>query len=158
MIKKEPLKTDLIGSKTDKTDYKIEFFGEVDELSATIMEFTHYTEDKILNLELENIVKTLFIISGEVAGSKNKLEPIALQNLLSIIDSYSKKTQAFHGFILPGKTLKGAKTHVLRTVSRRCERAYAKVYKNYGGSDIIFEYLNKLSTLFYLIAKSYDEN
>ncbi len=51
----------------------------------------------------------------------------------------------------------GAKAHVVRTIVRRAERAYANVYKNYGGSNFIFEYLNKLSTLFFLIALFYDE-
>ena len=34
MIKDKPLTTDLVGDKTLKTDEKIEFFGQVDELSA----------------------------------------------------------------------------------------------------------------------------
>ena len=33
----------------------------------------------------------------------------------------------------------------------------AEVYEKYGGSLIIFEYLNKLSTLFFLFAREYDE-
>ena len=51
----------------------------------------------------------------------------------------------------------GAKAHVLRTVTRRIERAYASVYEKFGGSEIIFEYLNKLSSLFFALARVYDE-
>ena len=158
MIKKQPLITDLVGDKTKKTDYKINFFGEVDELSSLIMEFTHYTKNDELNLKLIEIVKTLFIVSGEVAGSQSKLTESHLQTLINYAEFYKSKSCAFKGFTLPGKTLLGAKAHVLRTVARRCERAYALVYETYEGSDIIFEYLNKLSTLLYFIAKNYDEN
>ncbi len=156
MIKKEPLKTDLIGDKTLKTDEKINFFGEVDELSAFIMEFTHYSQNEELNAELIDIVKTLSIILGEVAGSENKITTFTLQKLLSLSKFYKEKAGGFKEFVLPGNTLKGAKAHVLRTVTRRCERAYANVYEKYGGSELIFEYLNKLSTLFFYIACDFD--
>ena len=158
MIKNKPLTTDLIGGKTLKTDEKINFFGEVDELSAFIMEFTHYTENDELNAKLIEIVKTLSQILAEVAGSKNKMSADSLSALLEWCSYYGEKAGAFKRFVLPGKTLKGAKAHVLRTVTRRCERAYANVYEKYGGSALIFEYLNKLSTLFYHIARIYDEN
>ena len=51
-LKPEPLKTDLIGGKTLKTDEKVEFFGQVDELSAHIMEVTHYIDDVQTEMEL----------------------------------------------------------------------------------------------------------
>jgi cob(I)alamin adenosyltransferase len=157
MMKQQPLKTDLIGDKTLKTDEKINFFGEVDELSAFIMEFTHYSENDTLNMQLIEIVKTLSQILADVAGSKNKIGENELHTLLDLCAYYGEKAGKFQRFVLPGKTLKGAKAHVLRTVTRRCERAYAKVYEKYGASEIIFEYLNKLSTLFYHIARIYDE-
>lgn len=157
MMKEQPLNTDLIGDKTLKTDEKINFFGEVDELSAFIMEFTHYSENETLNIQLIEIVKTLSQILGEVAGSKNKVGETELNTLLDLCAYYGEKAGVFKRFVLPGKTLKGAKAHVLRTITRRCERAYAKVYEKYGGSALIFEYLNKLSTLFYHIARIYDE-
>ena len=158
MIKNQPLTTDLIGDKTLKTDEKINFLGEVDELSAFIMEFTHYTENDELNEKLIEIVKTLSCILGEVAGSKNKLTDTQFSALLDLCGCYGERAGVFKQFVLPGKTLKGAKAHVLRTVTRRCERAYAQVYEKYGGSALIFEYLNKLSAFFYHVARIYDEN
>ena len=157
MIKKQPLPTDLIGGKTLKTDERIEFFGEVDELSALIMEFTHYQEDKKLNLELRKIVNILSIALAEPAGGIGKVGELHLKELIELVNEYNEKAGAFCGFVLPGETLMGAKAHVLRTVTRRVERSYAKVYEKFGGSDIIFEYLNKLSSLFFAIARVYDE-
>ena len=58
--------------------------------------------------------------------------------------------------MLLGETPIGAKAHIVRTVARRAERAYARLYEKQGGSELIFEYLNKLSSLFFAIGKMYD--
>ncbi len=158
MIKKEPLPTDLIGGKTLKTDERIDFFGEVDELSALIMEYVHYEEDNSLKMELQKIVNILSTALAETAGGMGHVGKLHLDELVELVDRYNEKAGVFTGFVLPGETLMGAKVHVLRTVTRRVERAYAKVYEKYGGSEIIFEYLNKLSSLFFAIARIYDEN
>ncbi len=157
MIKTKPLTTDLIGDKTLKTDERIEFFGEVDELSAMIMEYTHYEEDKKLNAELRKIVNILSTALAETAGGMGHVGELHLSELIELVNGYNEKAGAFRGFVLPGETLMGAKLHVLRTVTRRVERSYAKVYEKYGGSEIIFEYLNKLSSLFFALARIYDE-
>ena len=156
MIKDKPLTTDLIGDKTVKTDEKIEFFGCADELSALIMEFTHYIKDQTLVNHLRKIVNLLSVMMGEVAGGYGHIGELHVNELTALCDEYSAKTGGFTSFCLPGETLLGAKAHVLRTVTRRVERAYAKVYEKYGGSNCIFEYLNKLSTFFFAIARIFD--
>ncbi len=157
MVKNQPLTTDLIGDKTIKTDTKIEFFGSVDELSAFIMEFIHHVEDKRLEMHLRKIVSLLSTMMGEVAGGFGHIGELHLSELLSLIADYEAKVGAFNGFCLPGETPLGAKAHVLRTITRRAERAYARVFEEHGGSLIIFEYLNKLSTFFYALGRFYDE-
>ena len=157
MVKKDPLVTDLIGEKTIKTNEKINFFGNLDEASALIMEFSHYIEDANLKSQLKNIVKTLSVAMAETAGGKTKLSQENLNELLNLVNEYNEKAGAFNGFTLPGETLLSAKAHVVRTVIRRAERSYALVYETNGGSEIIFEYLNKLSTLFYFIARVYEK-
>ena len=69
MIKNKPLTTDLIGDKTLKTDEKIVFFGEVDELSAFMMEFTHYTQNDELN---ERVVEIVITLSQIFAAEEHK--------------------------------------------------------------------------------------
>ena len=156
MIKDKPLTTDLIGDKTVKTDEKIEFFGQVDELSSFIMEFTHYVQDVSVKEYLKTIVKTLSGMMAEVAGGKTCIDQTVVKELTDIVSDYLEKSGGFNSFCLPGETLLGAKAHILRTIARRTERAYARVYQKYGGSNCIFEYLNKLSTYFYALAKQLD--
>lgn len=155
-LKDNPLITDLIGQKTTKLDSRVIFFGTCDELSCHIMNVRCTIKDEILKAELEVIVKTLSKIMGEVAGSKNKLVIEDLEYLLSLVDKYRFNYGVVKNFILPGQTKEACTIHIARCVARRAELAYAKVYADYKTSDIIFEYLNKISTLFYDIAQKYD--
>ncbi len=157
MIKEQPLDTDLVGGKTIKTDERIVFFGAVDELSARIMELTHYLEDVKMQMELKKIVSLLSVMMAEVAGGCGHIGDRHLTELMETVKKYEEIAGPFTSFVLPGTTLMGARVHVVRTVTRRAELAYAVVYEKYGGSKLIFEYLNKLSTLFYAIARIFDE-
>ena len=157
MLKKDPLLTDLVGGKTLKTDERIAFFGAVDELSARIMELTHYIEDERMEMELRKIVTHLSTMMAEVAGGYTHIGQKHLEELLEVIKKYEEQAGPFTSFVLPGTTLMGARVHIVRTVARRAELTYARLFERYGGSEYIFEYLNKLSTLFYAIARIYDE-
>lgn len=157
MLKENPLTTDLVGDKTIKTDERVAFFGAVDELSAHIMELTHYIEDVPMQMELRKIVSMLSTMMAEVAGGLGHIGEKHLNELMEVVKKYEEQAGPFTSFVLPGTTLMGARVHVVRTVTRRAELAYAKVYEKYGGSGYIFEYLNKMSTLFYAIARIYDE-
>ena len=157
MLKNDPLSTDLVGEKTLKTDERIAFFGAVDELSAHIMQLTHYTEDKLMEMELRKLVTMLSTIMAEVAGGLVHIGEKHLEELLEVVKKYEAVAGPFTAFVLPGTTLMGSRLHIVRTVTRRAELAYARLYEKYGGSEIIFEYLNKMSTLFYALARIYDE-
>lgn len=155
-IKDKPLTTALVHGLTTKTDPKVEFFGNVDMLQAYIMELTHYTNDEVLNNELEEIVKTLSFIMGIVAGTGKDFAVDNVSYLLDLIAKYKTSPDVLTEFVLPGKTLTGAKVHIVRTITRTCERRYAAVYEKYEGNDVIFEYLNKLSTFFYELGCFFD--
>ena len=157
IIKKEPLTTDLVNGKISKTDLRIDFFGEVDELSCLIMEFIHYVDDKKLEMELRKVVKILSVALAEVAGGYSHIGELHVNELHELTLYYEQLVGPFKEFVLPGETLLGAKCHVLRTVTRRAERAYARAYEAHGGSELIFAYLNELSKLFFAIARSFDE-
>lgn len=157
-MKKDPLVTDLIKGKTTKVDNRVIFFGLTDKLSSYIMELTHYIrlEEKVQNKEeiikdLESIVRELSNIMAIVALYEKPFDENNLNYLLSLIKKYKKERNGF-SFVLPGKTMLSAKTHIVRTITRECELKYAKVYEESFKNDYIFEYLNKLSTFFYELA------
>lgn len=155
-MKQNPLTTALINDTTTKTNERIAFFCACDKLSAYIMEYTCYIENEKLKEELKQIVCKLSKIMGIVAKSGNDINDDELNHLLNLIEEYKTSPKVLKNFVLPGNTLLSAKMHIVRTISRECELKYAHVYEKYGGSDYVFEYLNKLSTLFYEIALSFD--
>lgn len=156
-IKENPLVTDLVGEKTTKLDNRVIFFGVCDELSCHIMEIKNMIDDDEIKQELLIIVKELSTVMGEIAGGKTKLLENSLINLISLVKKYEENNGIITEFILPGQNLLSSRIHITRCVARRCELQYAKVYNEYQTSKIIFEYLNKLSTLFYALALKYEK-
>lgn len=155
---KKPLETALVNGTTIKTDERIAFFGITDKLSSYIMELNHYIPEEETKQELEGIVVKLSKIMGIVAGTGKDISQEEIDELLSLIKKHKAAPKVIKSFVLPGKTLISSKTHIVRTIARECELKYATVYEKYGGSDFVFEYLNKLSTLFYELAVGYDKN
>ena len=156
-MKDKPLQTALVGGFTTKCDERIEFFGETDTLSSYIMELTHYIDDEALKESLKEIVRKLSFIMGLVAGVDKQFEEENISELLELIKKYKTSGVILKEFVLPGQTLLSAKIHIVRFHTRTCERRYASVYQKYGGQNTIFEYLNKLSTLFYELALFYEK-
>lgn len=157
IIKENPLVTDLVGQKTTKLDNRVIFFGECDELSCHIMEIRCMIDDEEIKEELLTIVKELSTIMGEIALGKSKLQESSLIWLKQLIKKYEENNGIITEFVLPGQNLLTSRIHITRCVARRCELSYAKVYDQYKTSLIIFEYLNKLSTLFYDLALKYEK-
>lgn len=155
-LKSNPLVTDLVGAKTTKLDSRVIFFGACDELSCHIMEVRCIVSDNTLKNELAQIAANLSIMMGEVAGGKCEITMSHLEELLKLCSKYEQNNGIITKFVLPGQTIESARIHIARCVARRAELSYAKVYDEYGGSDIIFEYLNKISTLLYALALNFD--
>lgn len=155
-FKPNPLVTDLVGEKTTKLDSRVIFFGACDELSCHIMEVRCIVDNNELKNELSQIASNLSIMMGEVAGGSCKVTLEHLEDLVGLCKKYQQNNGIITKFVLPGQNLDAARIHIARCVARRAELAYAKVYDEFGGSDIIFEYLNKISTLLYALALSYD--
>lgn len=156
-FKPNPLVTDLVGEKTTKLDSRVIFFGACDELSSYLMEVRCLVEDNNLKKEIEKIVSNLSKMMGEVAGGRSKVEESDLEELLEVVKEYQINQGIITKFVLPGQNLISARIHITRCVARRAELAYAKVYDEHKGSEIIFEYLNKLSTLLYAVALRYED-
>jgi cob(I)alamin adenosyltransferase len=114
-------------------------------------------DDAEIKEELLVIVKELSTIMAEIALGKSKLQEQSLVNLLNVINKYEENNGILTEFVIPGQNLLSSRIHITRCVARRCELTYAKVYNEYKTSELIFEYLNKLSTLFYALALKYEK-
>lgn len=158
LIKENPLVTDLVDEKTTKLDSRVQFFGECDELSCRLMEIRCMIEDNDIKENLLVIVRKLLIIMAEIAHGKSKLQEDSLKWLVNLNKEYEENNGVVVEFVLPGQNLLSSRVHIARCAARKAELAYAKVYKEYNTSLIIFEYLNKLSTLLYNLALRFEKN
>jgi len=154
------------GKKLKKFDPQIEALGEVDELSALLGLVANYLEDnQEMNLFYE-IQKKLYQINSVLSESKinekNNLKEINL-NLKKIeqkIEFLSKKLPKLNRFILSTGNKTSSFVHYLRTVCRRVERKviFFLYQKNWQKKySIIIQYLNRLSDLFFLLARKYQK-
>lgn len=155
-IKENPLKTALVHGFTTKTDIRVITNGKIDMLSSYLMRLTHLINDDTIKEEIETVVKNLSFIMGVIAGTGKDLEEQKVYDLMELCEKHSKPMT--FKFVLPGRTLLSSEIHIVRTITRECELSYAKVYEEFGGSDIIFEYFNKLSTYLYALALKYEDD
>jgi len=148
-------KTNLFGRKDRvyKSSLQIEALGELDELNSLIgvykNEFNKYNSVRKI---LEQIQQDLFVLQAEVAGAEKKLGKNALALLEKIIAEESRNLKIGH-FIVPGASRKSALLDHLRTAARRVERRIVALSKSKKLSPDILAYLNRLSSLFYVLAR-----
>ena len=76
--------------------------------------------------------------------------------MIFLVNKYQENGGVLTKFVIPGQNIVSADIHIARCKVRDAELSYAKVYSEHGGSDYIFEYLNKLSTLLFAIALKYE--
>lgn len=148
--------TSLFGGKRVlKSDPQVEAYGSVDELTSFLGLVIVKVKDKNQASFLLGIQRDLYKIMGYLAGAKEDMEPLEnkVNKIEQLIDNVSPELPELKRFILPGGTELSAWFHVLRTVCRRAERAVV-FYKN---SEIIIKYLNRLSDLFFVLSRFYNQ-
>ena len=134
--------------------------GDIDELNSFIGLVIVDIADELMKNRLINIQNKLFIIGAELGGiinsaytPKHIITDKELKELELIIDEYSNKVGMLKKFVLPGGTEGAAKLQYARAISRRAERSIVKISKeNQNMNKIILKYMNRLSTLLFVMA------
>jgi len=154
--------TDLFGGgRVLKSDLRVEYYGEVDELSSVIglcralLGGKHFDVDQVLH----GVQETLFRVAAELAAedpAKLGLELIGEKDI-SALDEHVAKIEArlpqLRHFIYPGGSLPGSMLHVARAVARRVERKVVGLSTRESINPNILRYLNRLSTLLFALAR-----
>jgi cob(I)alamin adenosyltransferase len=154
------------GKRLKKFDSQIEALGEVDELSALLGLVANYLKkDEEINLFYQ-IQKKLYQINSLLSEAKIKekenIEELGqhLKKIEQEIEFLSKKLPKLNRFILPSGGLTSSFLHYLRTVCRRGERqvVFFLYQKNWQEKyQVIIQYLNRLSDLFFLLSRKYQK-
>ncbi len=142
-----------------KNDPRIEFLGTIDELNSTIGVAICFVGSEELKSLLSKIQNDLFQLGADVAGGKLALEKMPrirmehVAELESLIDKQEEKLGIPDKFILPGGTQASAFLHLCRAITRRAERAVVGVNESFPLNQEILSYVNRLSDLFYVLAR-----
>jgi cob(I)alamin adenosyltransferase len=143
------------GSRVRKDALRIESMGNIDELSCAIGATLAEPMPEGVRGILASVQNDLFDLGGEVCiPGRSALWDAHVERLEACIESLREPLPALRDFVFPGGTRAGAACHLARAVCRRAERSLVKLGAAEGVSELSVKYLNRLSDLLFLAART----
>ena len=150
------------GGRVSKTHPRVEAYGDVDELNATVglaraIELMPRIDEVLVPIQRDLFAIGALLATPDREKMKRHLEKASIDakritELERAIDAGDDELEPLKSFIVPGGTPKAAALHVARTVCRRAERRVIAL-----GADeipsIVVVYLNRLSDLLFTLAR-----
>jgi cob(I)alamin adenosyltransferase len=145
-------------SRVPKTDARVEAYGAVDELNASIgvaLASEGLTDD--VRRWLTRVQNDLFDIGADLCvpldDARERLRVRAAQTewLEHRCDEVNARLEPLKSFVLPGGTPLAAQLHLCRTVCRRAERRALAIADPINQETV--RYLNRLSDLLFILAR-----
>ncbi|MEM7280272.1 MAG: cob(I)yrinic acid a,c-diamide adenosyltransferase [Pseudomonadota bacterium] len=143
------------GTRVPKDHARVEAYGTVDELNSIIgLLLAQPTLPQDLAQCLEEIQHNLFDIGGELCiPGHTVMQSTQVQFLEDTLDGLNENLPPLKEFILPGGGPAAAVCHMARTVCRRAERRVCTLADHEGVNEQSICYLNRLSDLFFVMAR-----
>ena len=155
--------TDLFGSgRVPKDHLRVEVYGAVDELNATLGLCAAATPEAELREFVQSLQCGLFELGAYLATPEARHrdamkmhEPseAAIAALEARIDAFEAELPPLERFVLPGGTNSAANFHLARTVCRRAERLAVALDRAESLAPSAVTYLNRLSDLLFVLAR-----
>lgn len=151
------------GTRVAKTSERVEAYGTVDEVNATVGIARLYASGGMA-ARLAMIQNDLFDlgadlcrpgIAGDAAAARPPLRMASEQvdRLEAEIDAMNDALEPLRSFILPGGSALAAHLHLCRTVARRAERLTVALAEGGDVTEAAVRYLNRLSDWFFVAAR-----
>ena len=142
-----------------KSHDRIMSYGAIDELNSTLGIVLSMKLDNDLNEIVSKIQNDLFIVGSDLANpDMNNQEIRTTKKMVSIledmIDKLENELSELTSFILPGGTILASIIHLARTIARRAETYVVALSQNEEITNESFIYLNRLSDLLFIIART----
>lgn len=152
------------GARISKADLRVEAYGSVDELNATLGFARSICMNKEVHDWTEQIQRTLFSVGGALASPpENKNAPVISSGDVDRLTDLVHRIEAIDGVLsdwsIPGAHPESAAYEVARTVCRRAERCVVRLSES--GAAVkpeIISYLNRLSDLVWLFGRLIEKN
>jgi cob(I)alamin adenosyltransferase len=156
------------GRRVAKDSPRIESYGTIDELNSIIGLARAFNADKLdqgeahryLDEVLAKIQDELFDLGSELATPEDaayagmyRVGAAEVKRIEETIDHCQKDLAPLQSFILPGGGKIGAFLHQCRTVCRRAEREILRLSRVEDLSEWPLKYVNRLSDLFFVLAR-----
>lgn len=133
-----------------KDEQIVDAIGDLDELNS-LLGIVGSIYPRLKN-ELADIQADIFSISSEIAGFNMSFNDSFVTKIEKLIDNYGSTLPPITKFIFPGGHEASAFLHFARAVCRRAERKVVSLYKNGKAKDLHVRYLNRLSSLLFVLA------
>ncbi len=151
----------LGGKKVPKSHYRIEAYGNVDELNSFIGLLKDQKEvEARIGQQFYWIQEKLFSLGSILATEKDfngfelpKIDLTHIRQLELWIDKYTAELPELKNFILPGGHQVVSLCHVCRTVCRRAERSIINLNIHEDLDEHIIPFINRLSDYFFVISR-----
>ena len=152
------------GTRVAKHDPRVEAYGSVDELNATLG-IARLHADGALAAQLSVIQNELFDLGADLSRPGMERDAEAPYPVLRIIqtqvdrleteiDAMNAALPALRSFILPGGSALAAHLHLCRTVARRAERRATELAAGGDANPVAVKYLNRLSDWLFVAARA----
>lgn len=151
------------GGRVAKNHPRVEAYGDVDELNATIGFARAIEQMPRIDEVLVPIQRDLFAIGALLATpdrekmrqhlEKARVDEDRITQLEHAIDDGDRELEPLKSFIVPGGSPKAAALHVARTVCRRAERSVVSLGESEDLPGVVVIYLNRLSDLLFTLAR-----
>lgn len=156
------------GSRVAKHSLRVESYGTVDELNATVGMARLYAEGD-MDAQLSMIQNDLFDLGadlcrpdmekdGESEYPVLRMSDGQIDRLEAELDVMTKSVEPLRSFILPGGTALAAHLHLCRTVARRAERLSVELGTVESINPVGVKYLNRLSDWFFQASRIANNN
>jgi len=143
------------GSRVPKDSLRIAAIGEIDELNSTLgLLLCEGLPDAVAQC-LTSVQHDLFDLGGELSiPGYSAVTDAHVARLEQDVERFNADLAPLKEFILPGGTRAAAIAHVARTVCRRAERALVRVTASEPVGDAARRYVNRLSDLLFVLART----
>ncbi|MBL9044658.1 MAG: cob(I)yrinic acid a,c-diamide adenosyltransferase [Myxococcales bacterium] len=156
--------THLVGGhRVSKDDVRIECYGTVDELNATIGLARLHAQTEVtapLDRILERVQSELFNLGSQLATRTEDIRPTQpviqprhIERLEQELDHFNDSLPSLTSFVLPAGGALTAHLHLCRTVCRRAERLAVTLSHREPVAAEVIHYLNRLSDALFVFAR-----
>jgi len=146
------------GSRVEKDALRIEAIGTVDELNSLIGLLLTETVPEIQRETLTTVQHKLFDLGGELSiPGHTMVTANDVETLEQALDRMNESLSPLKEFILPGGSTEAAHCHLARSVCRRAERRIISLNKAEPVNAVAIHYLNRLSDLLFVMARSLNQ-